>query len=99
MKTLVIIHLEPDFEATTGPLLPLVHKVVKYSNFFDRIINVTCSSALSGTLPFPQLSKFLEKEWIWGLDFEGFDEDDKARWIEGHNFIATTGHQWSEICD
>ena len=99
MKILIIVHLEPDFEATAGSLQNLVDKVMNYSKNFDRVINITSAEVLTGTEPFPELMKFRSEEWIWGFDADYYVENEPEKWIEGKNYIETTGHPHSEILD
>lgn len=97
MRTLAIVHLEPDFDLT-GDLQIMAGAVVRLSNLYDRVLNITSASAISGTEPFEVIARqnFIEEEWIWGIDIEGYDE---GEWRLGDNYIETTGHPYSEICD
>ena len=97
MKTLVIVHLEPDF----NPCESLVDEVLKYSSKFDNVLNITSAEGLTGTLPFEQITEagFRNEEWIWGFDYEYYIENEPDKWIEGKNWIFTNGHEASEILD
>lgn len=97
MRTLIIVHLEPDFKKSAGEetLINLVYDVVKYARQFDNVINVTSARGISGTRGYYQLDKFEEREWIWGFDPCGNDYTH----IEGESYISTTGHEYSYIED
>jgi len=90
MNVLVIVHLEPDF----NPPKELVNKISATGNLFDHVINITSARALTGTEPFHSLRRFHEEEWVWGYEPLGNDGD-----VEGIDYIATNGHDWSHIAD
>lgn len=100
MKTryLVIVHLEPGFESTAGPLEPMANKVRSLANLYDRVLNITCEE-LGYDEIFPALQDFPKKSWLWGFDADYYKEEEPDRWIEGQNYIKTTGHEYSEILD
>src|SRR5438552_1736286 len=99
MRRLIIVHLEPDFERTAGLLDHLVKKVVSCSRKFDYVLNITSAESLTGTDPFDELRGFHSEEWIWGFDQEYYTKDEPERWIEGDNYLKTSGHEYSEIYD
>lgn len=103
MRYLVIVHLEPDFEASAGPLEPLARKVKSVANLYDRVLNITSASGLSGTQSFPELMDFPSKEWIWGFDANYYlteqEEEGGNYWQEGKTYLKTNGHEYSEIHD
>jgi hypothetical protein len=97
-KILVVVHLEPDFG---DHLESLAEEVVEYSEDFDKVINITCAESLSGTEPFYVIKEnfFDNREWIWGFDADYHTVEEPDRWVEGKNYISTSGHEWSEILD
>lgn len=103
MKILIIVHLEPMFQETAGSLDNLAHEVYLHSQNFDRVINVTCEGILGWPSrehdeeSFALLKSFEQREWIWGFDPEQYQDD--PYWEEGKQYIATTGHSYSEIVD
>ena len=99
MNVLVIVHLEPDFSTREEPLDELVEKVIAYAESFDKVINITSAGSLTGTAPYPELMNFRNEEWIWGFDAEAYLQEESGVWKEGVDYIPTTGHPYSEICD
>jgi hypothetical protein len=87
-KTLLICHLEPDF----NPSENLVLAVEKYSRLFGfwNTIVIESASDLTGTDPFFELSRVYSAKvntWVWGwpeMDMLESGEDDS---IEGVDFI------------
>lgn len=99
MRTLVIVHLEPAFQSSSGRNLEQLSRQVKsYSRTFDRVINIT-SVEVMGDGVFEALENFQSKEWIWGFDYETRIDEEPERWVEGKDWIFTTGHEASEILD
>jgi len=99
MRTLVIVHLEPSFEITAGPLDGLARKVKSLANLYDNVLNITCAETLGYSESFPELKDFPQKEWLWGFDADYYTEEEPDKWVEGKNYIKTTGHEYSEILD
>jgi hypothetical protein len=98
MKYLVIVHLEPGFESYAGSLEPMANKVKSLANLYDRVLNITCEDLGYNDI-FPALVNFPNKSWIWGFDADYYKEEEPDKWIEGENYIRTTGHEYSEILD
>jgi hypothetical protein len=95
MRTLIVVHVEPDFDLT-GDLEILAKSIVRYSRTFHKVINITSCSVSSGyPNEFPIMENFTDnRDWIWGVYP---DEDEPGTWRLGDNYIPTTGHQYSEI--
>jgi hypothetical protein len=76
----------------------LAKQVVRYSNSYDKVINITSEGVSSGNYPTAFLvienNFFDNREWIWGVYPE---DDEEGTWQLGSNYIETTGHQYSEI--
>lgn len=96
---LVIVHVEPDFDFTGDMEYTLVPEIARYANGFDHVINVTSSRVLGLNQRFEALTQFHEEEWLWGFDYAYYTEEEPERWIEGQNWIFTSGHEASEICE
>lgn len=90
-KILVIVHVEPEFEHGYGRLKELAFQISQYSEEFDHIINLTNDSEI-----FPDLKDLYnttQYQWIYGLDPDAIP----SGWIDGIDYIETTGHPLSEI--
>jgi hypothetical protein len=101
MRYLIVVHLEPDFDQT-GDLEILAKKIVRYSNTFDGVINITSADSLTGTKPFDivQANFWDNREWIWGINLEDYTEDAEDNpWKLGENYIEASGHEYAEILD
>lgn len=99
-RYLVIVHLEPGFESSAGSLQWLVSKVKSVANLYDRVLNITSAEAFGREdEAFQELADFPSKEWLWGFDAAHYTEEEPDKWIEGQNYIKTTGHEYSEILD
>lgn len=92
MNCLIIVHVEPDFNYDGIIPDPLLHAILKEAPLFNRVINVTMTGDV-----YDQLKDFEQKEWIWGLDVEGWTKKEKKRWKHGIDWIETTGHMYSKI--
>lgn len=89
MKTLLICHLETDFQYLMSP--NLVDNIITYSTEFERVINITSTSGNFEKIQSQQ--SFEEEEWIWMFDIEHYPE-----FTLGVDCIKTDGHKYSEVC-
>jgi hypothetical protein len=100
MKILVVVHVERGFGEQ---LEDLAAQIVRYSEDedFDRVINITSDECLTGLPPFDCIAERFDdnREWIWGFDKEYYVDEDPEKWVEGKNWIETSGHEYSEILD
>lgn len=98
MKVLVIVHVEDQFDELIRHDLGdnFQERIVKYAGRFDKVISVVSYKALGGS-SYPLLNQFHEEEWIWGYDVEYYKDDPDCTNVEGVDYIATTGHDYSLI--
>lgn len=99
MATLIIVHVEPQYDSSEYRLENLAELIQKYADrYYEHWEIINVQTEYDSKNIFYPLREFSTEQWLYGFDAEYYKQDSPGLYIEGKDYIrVSTCHEYAFV--